>query len=48
MPPPALTVGTALPDPPFELMQDGKPTGFDVELPAHRRAAWTDLAPHAL
>ena len=32
MPPPALTVGTALPDPPFELMQDGKPAGFDIEL----------------
>jgi hypothetical protein len=27
MPPPALTVGTALPDPPFELMQDGKAGG---------------------
>jgi polar amino acid transport system substrate-binding protein len=32
MPPPALTVGAALPDPPFELMQDGKPAGFDIEL----------------
>jgi polar amino acid transport system substrate-binding protein len=32
MPPPVLTVGAALPDPPFELMQDGKPAGFDIEL----------------
>jgi polar amino acid transport system substrate-binding protein len=32
MPPPALTVGTALPDPPFELTQNGKSAGFDVEL----------------
>ena len=29
---PALTVGSALPDPPFELMRDGKPAGFDIEL----------------
>jgi polar amino acid transport system substrate-binding protein len=27
-----LTVGGALPDPPFELMQGGKPAGFDIEL----------------
>jgi polar amino acid transport system substrate-binding protein len=27
-----LTVGAALPDPPFELMQGGKPAGFDIEL----------------
>ncbi len=26
-----LKVGTAIPDPPFELMDQGKPTGFDVE-----------------
>ncbi len=29
---PALTVGAALPDPPFELMEDGRPAGFDIEL----------------
>jgi polar amino acid transport system substrate-binding protein len=27
-----LTVGAALPDPPFELMEGGKPAGFDIEL----------------
>ena len=29
---PELTVGAALPDPPFELMQGGEPAGFDIEL----------------
>jgi len=27
-----LRVGSALPDPPFELMQDGRPAGFDITL----------------
>ena len=27
-----LCVGSAFPDPPFELMEDGKPAGFDIEL----------------
>lgn len=30
--PGVLTVGAALPDPPFELIEDGSPTGFDVGL----------------
>ena len=29
---PELAVGAALPDPPFELIQGGKPAGFDIEL----------------
>ncbi|MET0276801.1 MAG: ABC transporter substrate-binding protein [Pseudorhodoplanes sp.] len=29
--PGVLTVGSALPDPPFELLDHGKPAGFDVE-----------------
>jgi len=29
---PILKVGAALPDPPFELMEDGKPAGFDIAL----------------
>ena len=29
---PALTVGAALPDPPFEFMDGGEPAGFDVAL----------------
>src|SRR4051794_12460928 len=29
---PVLKVGAALPDPPFELMQNGKPAGFDIAL----------------
>ena len=29
---PVLTVGAALPDPPFELMENGKPAGFDIAL----------------
>jgi ABC-type amino acid transport substrate-binding protein len=29
---PVLKVGAALPDPPFELLQNGKPAGFDIEL----------------
>jgi polar amino acid transport system substrate-binding protein len=29
---PTLTVGAALPDPPFELIEGGKPAGFDIEL----------------
>src|ERR1700734_2486345 len=32
MAPPALTVGAALPDPPFELIEGGRPAGFDIEL----------------
>jgi polar amino acid transport system substrate-binding protein len=27
-----LRVGSAIPDPPFELMRDGEPTGLDIEL----------------
>jgi ABC-type amino acid transport substrate-binding protein len=29
---PVLTVGAALPDPPFELMTDDSPAGFDIAL----------------
>jgi polar amino acid transport system substrate-binding protein len=32
MAPPALAVGAALPDPPFELIEGGRPAGFDIEL----------------
>ena len=49
MPSPALTVGAALPDPPFELMQGGKPAGFDIELTRVIAARLgRNLAPHAL
>jgi ABC-type amino acid transport substrate-binding protein len=36
-----LRIGAALPDPPFELMEDGKPAGFDIEL---TQAIASDLA----
>jgi polar amino acid transport system substrate-binding protein len=39
-----LRVGSALPDPPFEFLDDGKPTGFDVEwlqaIAAHLGLEW--------
>ncbi len=38
--PGVLKVGAAIPDPPFELMRDGEPAGFDIEL---MRAVCGDL-----
>jgi hypothetical protein len=43
MPLPALTVGTALPDPPFELMQDGKLSQSFRGFHADADSAWNEL-----
>jgi len=44
MAPPALTVGAALPDPPFELIEGGTPAGFDIELTQLTRIMRSRLA----